>query len=487
MKKIVQMDRKGDIDTRLFRLVEAFVCFLLLVFCLIVSVLSGKVTESRVYKIENTDREDEQETSEKDEWKGENAGYILEGDKLREGRISDTAEGIWEKTAVDNVKNIQEIWLKGNQNPYFFPNGTTNVMYEYCTGGNAEENGSVKSGQIEMSVCVERTFRDGILYSLKPAGGEEAFEDGADGRKEGLNPGYFFVQSEKIYLIRDVDIDSVSSAEELMSAGTVVCQPESQKEDFDKNMTYGRHEFIKAADGKCAFYSYSDEAPYSYEYFVWQEQKGLTEYRKGYGTEEESALRMTGAEQSSFVDEKAFNPYFFPDGTTVAEYEGEFWLDGLDWTDSGIHVELEISRERVLENGILYQMKIMDNEELRSCDSLLREEDKARMNLGYFYVRADKIYRIGDMEIRPGISEGELMDAGRIVCQPEPRGVSEERDEDWCYDSIHIIGDRCYYYRGQGGEGTSYWECFVWQKGFGLVEYRSGWGAGRDMIYIMEK
>lgn len=132
-----------------------------------------------------------------------------------------------------------------------------------------------------------------------------------------------------------------------------------------------------------------------------------------------------------------------------------------------------------------------DNSAEASEDILLEttdtEEDKKRMDLGYFYVQPDKIYWIKDWEAGTDISERELMEEGRIVCQFEPLERDTEPDEDWCYGGVGVQGDMCTFGRSQGEEGTFFWEDFVWLKGFGLIEYRSGWGACRDMIYIMMK
>lgn len=458
MMGMIWESKKEDPDVKRLRFAEILACFLLPAFCLWPASFLG-AAEGEVCELEKADIMQEQEEEEP-----------------AEDNSAEASEEIWQETT--DTEDVSEFRLEWNHNPYFFPEDTVKAVYSYRTGNSAERDDGGQTMRIEMSVCMEKAFYDGILYSLKA----ESIESGAE--EEGLNLGYFYVQREKIYLIRDVDIDLVRTGEELGEAGTVICQPGSEREDFHKNITYGWHEFIRAADGKCAFYSYSDEKPYFYEYFVWQDQKGLTEYRRGYGREEETALLMEGVEQTGFVDEKAFNPYFFPEGVTTVGYDADFDITGVT---GEMEVKLSVCEELALENGILYSMKIMNEGDLRFYDSMISEEDKKRMDFGYFYVQPDKIYWIKELKAGTDISERELMEEGRIVCQFEPLEPDTEPDEDWCYGGVGIQGDMCTFGRSQGGEGTFFWEDFVWLKGFGLIEYRSGWGACRDMIYIMMK
>lgn len=106
------------------------------------------------------------------------------------------------------------------------------------------------------------------------------------------------------------------------------------------------------------------------------------------------------------------------------------------------------------------------------------------MHLGYFYVQADKIYLIRDMEIDGDITERELMEYGKVICQPEPRGDIIDPEEKGWHEGISILGDECLFGGSANYIETDWWESFIWQKGIGLVEYKSGRGAFADAVYI---
>lgn len=380
--------------------------------------------------------------------------------------------------------------LAENPNPYFFPENVMAVTY-YCDRKDGHGEGS--SGQVKMAVCKVKAFPEGILYSLKSEGGEKAAESGAGSQKsEGYERGYFYVQPDKIYLIRNLEIRQDIGNEDLIEAGTVVCQSESKAEDEHTRNVLGPHEMIKAADGKCAFYGNYDNMRGTdgfYEYIIWQEGKGLIGYRNGYGETEEVSLRMEGVQNAGFEDENVFNPYFFPENKAKIKYEGEFNLVGTlpkmeEFGPRRAEVELLVEKERAFTNGILYSMKIVYDGKFCFDDSETGQWNKKRMHLGYFYVTADKIYLIRDMEIHSDITEEELLEYGKVVCQPEPKSDSMDPEEKGWHEGIGIIGDMSCFSRYANYLETDWWESFTWQKGIGLVEYKSGRGALDEMIYI---
>ncbi len=451
-------------------IIEILACLLLLACFLYVSVSQNRSEKENIQKAEETNIQKEQVFTVETEDEEKNLTNISEEDmKNTEREISVLTE---------------------NPNPYFFPDDVMTVMYDCNREHVPEEKADEK---IKILICKEIAFPKGILYSLK---GEKLSENGDDGQEnKDFIPRYFYVQADRIYLIRDMEISQDITEKDLIEAGTIICQPNSKAEDEETRNVLGPHEMIKTADGKSAFYGHYDnrDAEDSYEYFIWQMGKGLIEYRSGHLEVEDVGIRMEGVEKTGFGDENTFNPYFFAEDKTVIKYEGQFELDGivsetgeLDWRGR-TDVELSVEKEKVLENGILYRMDIVNEGKFYFSDDETGRRDEKRMHLGYFYVQADKIYLIRDMEIDLDITEKELIDAGKIVCQPEPRGDIIDPEEKGLHEGIGILGDECVFGRYSNYIETDWWESFIWQKGLGLVEYKSGRGALADMVYITIK
>lgn len=393
---------------------------------------------------------------------------------------------------TENVENLEKASsvLIENPNPYFFPDNVMTVTYNCKTKNDQEEK---TPEQIKISVRREKAFPEGILYSLISEGGDSISVCDVDSHEKGeLELGYFYVQVEKIYLIRNLKIGQDITEEDLIRVGTVICQSESKAEDVHTRNTVGSHEMIKAAEGKCAFYGQYDtirETDGYYEYFMWQEGKGLTGYRIGHGEIEDISLCMDGVQKAGFEDENTFNPYFFPEDKTIIKYEGEFDVAGVYFKEKDVKfgrvdVEVSVKKEKVLGNGILYSIKIVDKDKFYYDNGEIGQYGKKRMHLGYFYVQAEKIYLIRDMEIGSDITEKELMKYGKVICQSESKEDVLDSEEEGRHEGISIIGDQCISGWHQNCIETDWWESFIWQKGLGLVEYKSGRGALAELVYI---
>lgn len=368
-------------------IIIAVLACLLLPVCLLYTSISG----------DRKERENIQETEEMDMQKGQ-----ASIDETGQGE-ADILTDILEEDTENGEKALPA--LTENINPYFFPNDVMTVTYHCNTVNSPEEK---ISEQIKMSVCREKVYPKGILYSLKSEDEVNVSGGNADSQeKEVLGLGYFYVRADKIYLIRDPGNRRDITEEDLMEAGTVICQSESKAEDEYTRNTLGPHEMIKVAEGKCAFYGQYDttmETGGFYEYFMWEEGKGLIGYRIGHGEVEDISLCMDGIEKAGFENENTFNPYFFPEDKTIIKYEGEFDVAGVYFKEKDIKfgrtdVEVSVEKEKVLENGILYSIKILDEDKFYYDDGEAGQYGKKRLHLGYFYVQTEKIYLIQDMEI----------------------------------------------------------------------------------------
>lgn len=58
------------------------------------------------------------------------------------------------------------------------------------------------------------------------------------------------------------------------------------------------------------------------------------------------------------------------------------------------------------------------------------------------------------------------------------------KEEKGWHEEIMVEGTVCTYRSYNDLTETGYYERFVWEKGKGLIEYKSGFGAERDRIYL---
>lgn len=122
----------------------------------------------------------------------------------------------------------------------------------------------------------------------------------------------------------------------------------------------------------------------------------------------------------------------------------------------------------------------------------------------YFYVTENVIYRLlpyyynveknemitldDQLLIETLNTDDKLIKESDIVCQEEKIESSFEEKEEGIYFSVLKKGDQITYScleLNPNGE-TNYYENFVWKDGKGLIEYTSGFGAMRDILYMTE-
>lgn len=392
------------------------------------------------------------------------------------------------------LHNIKDEDNEVNINPYFFPD---NIMQtEEGIRFQVKTEGREVLDIAKLYVYEEKVFDDGTLYNIVVK---------YDTDQGCIDLGCFYVRNDKIYLIQDIKLDTALSERGLTEKGIVICQPEPQKEDWMERGKKGWHEDIRIVDDRCIFQRYNDlkESEYdgNYEYFTWEKGKGLTEYRRGHGESEEICLQMKRTEEVNSTEEERINPYFFPSGKTTIKYEGYLHFKNNDPEENKMNgeviytgeVSLNIREEKVFEKGILYSMYLSENEEFCIDSSDWGEKNRGYLNLGYFYVQEDKIYKLylnyfmPERELEDDVTEEELLESGegKIVCQSEPRHVGEGEDvwPRYWYDYIEIVGDRCEFY-GEESCMKTFTESFKWQKGLGLVEYCRGTGYSDDDIII---
>lgn len=188
------------------------------------------------------------------------------------------------------------------------------------------------------------------------------------------------------------------------------------------------------------------------------------------------------------LDQKMENPYFYNKKQVSLQVHAEYH-NGIEFVDE--IAEAEVCRVKIYEHGCVYKMTIYIEPFMSSWYFKSGEP----MNI-YFYVAADKIYRILPYaQPEPGgksidlydddnlltetlDTEEKLQDNSILVCQDE-----ELQQE---YSSITKEGNKIIYYLSEtkvngepGGE-----DLFVWEQGKGLIEFGTGFGPGPMDVHI---
>lgn len=202
--------------------------------------------------------------------------------------------------------------------------------------------------------------------------------------------------------------------------------------------------------------------------------------------EYENGKNSWNIEITDAIKGKEENPYFFPKDLHTAKYNIR---SNLDMLETKHEIELMIIPVESSESGTIYELRLDCDEEFRGRNYYGWD----RCSLGYFYVQDDKIYYIGHLyigqlytgkEIASIISEEGLMEKGVVVCQEEGLEDPLSEDEKGWHEYLLADGNRREYHGYNNLVETGYYENFIWEKGKGLVEYVSGWGAERDSINL---
>lgn len=210
---------------------------------------------------------------------------------------------------------------------------------------------------------------------------------------------------------------------------------------------------------------------------------------------EETALETENRENTEKPEETAetgetVRNQFFYDGKEfdcTVTYEGTYddWEPGSGFPEKETSVSFSAVAE--YENGMLYAMNIEEG-----SSRWFPEYFQDRIPV-YLYVTEDKIYRIFmlDEDVETVKNEADLISGELfgvlVVCQQDDIEDSLGKEEPGEHHYITNKGDTCeshFYIRYDGTNETWFWETFYWEKGKGLIHYRSGYAAWRDPISI---
>lgn len=149
------------------------------------------------------------------------------------------------------------------------------------------------------------------------------------------------------------------------------------------------------------------------------------------------------------------NPFFFNNKKIKLKYKGTFLFDDIIEKDINLNIK-EIAN---LKNGKLYELKL----------DFIEGVPSERLNLGYFYVQNDKIYKIipNEENLSKLKEYEELPNESVIVCQDEEIKDTLGKDEIGIHRYLKVDGDKREYHLYNNKVETGYYEMFIWEKGKG--------------------
>ena len=182
--------------------------------------------------------------------------------------------------------------------------------------------------------------------------------------------------------------------------------------------------------------------------------------------------KISSQTDTKITDKEIVNPYFFTNNISAQSYKGKFLFDDIIEQD----LTLNIYELANFKNGKLYELK------LDSIEGINAE----RLNLGYFYVQEDTIYKIAPTEQNLDMLKAneELPEDSIIVCQDTEIEDSLDENEQGFHHYLDINGNEREYHSYNNQVSTGYYESFTWKKDIGLTNYRSGYGAENDSIEL---
>ena len=240
------------------------------------------------------------------------------------------------------------------------------------------------------------------------------------------------------------------------------------------------------------FYKYIDADDTEGADITIQNNEGKTAYDIAVELGYEDRLENKSETDEVLEKIKVNNPYFYTNDDvnltatlTYRDLEEQIVRDGT----------LNMKLVKNYENGDLYKLSVDDKEKIQECLS----ED--RLNV-YFYVTEDEIYRLwsyiyqdeevirfyndDDLIVKYLDTDDKLIANGELVCCKE--SVPDKLDWPESGSHVDIIqqNDQVEYDRvdlNANGD-RQFYERFIWEKGKGLVEFRSGFRVEADILYI---
>ena len=169
------------------------------------------------------------------------------------------------------------------------------------------------------------------------------------------------------------------------------------------------------------------------------------------------------------------NSFFFPNAGSHV-YNARF-SEFSERSDQ--EIELQVTKTGNIENNVVYHLTWNADQQIQD------RYGTDRMDLGYFFVTEDKIYLIHeDILSEEALTKEEMISMGTLVCREEEEKDALAPEEPGWHERIEADGNIRKYYGYNTLTETGYYEQFVWEKGIGLIKYKSGYGAEADDMEV---
>lgn len=186
------------------------------------------------------------------------------------------------------------------------------------------------------------------------------------------------------------------------------------------------------------------------------------------------------------------NPYFY--SQTDCFFSADIQYINVD-TVATVNGELELQWLKKYDDGNLYKLMVEPD------GNITEYVGQERINI-YFYVTSDKIYRLWSYIVKDDKiiefynndellieilnTDEKLVENGELVCCMEDKTNELGPSEVGKHVTIVQRGEQITYNRVDIGENGSreFYERFIWEKGKGLVEYKSGYRMESELLYI---
>lgn len=179
-----------------------------------------------------------------------------------------------------------------------------------------------------------------------------------------------------------------------------------------------------------------------------------------------SVFVISGLGCTASKKEESINKYW---SMNTKEYRGKF-SDEEEYIEQRVKSNINVLKTK--DNETLYEIK------LSSVDGVSENQ----WIVGYFFLDMNKIYKLKDVEIyNENMSISDFKRNSSVVCSDN--GTQKET-ESGIEEKIRIKGDTVTYSFSNNRVETGFFEKIVWKKGEGIISYRRGFGAERDLVEI---
>jgi hypothetical protein len=164
------------------------------------------------------------------------------------------------------------------RNPFFFKDSESKPIFK----GVFSFDNIVKK-DITLNIKKLENLKNGALYELK-------IESISDIPNERMSLGYFYVQSDKIikYNATEKILNELKANKDVSGDYQVICQDTEIKDTLGQDEKGFHHSLVVSGDTR-EYHAFNNQTSTGYyESFIWEKDKGLVNYRSGFGAEKDA-------------------------------------------------------------------------------------------------------------------------------------------------------------------------------------------------------